>query len=148
MESKENDHNSKDESKSVGSETSGGAVINENSAKEIVQETEEVKNGVNKIPIEDDKKNGSAFNKNATGEKKSDEINKEIIKTKNGQNSEEIRNAKLDDLKSNEVKEKNEVVVIQRPKRTKSRKSLKKMPSINSIDIDINGNPGIYRTDR
>lgn len=44
--------------------------------------------------------------------------------------------------------DKTEIVIIQRPRRTKSRKSLKKMPSINSVDIDINDGRGIYRTDR
>lgn len=42
--------------------------------------------------------------------------------------------------------DKNDIIVIQRPKRTKSRKSLRKMPSINNIDYDVNTN--IYRTDR
>lgn len=39
-------------------------------------------------------------------------------------------------------------VVIQKPKRTKSRKSLNRMYSINNIDLDINGNATIQRTDR
>lgn len=56
---------------------------------------------------------------------------------------------KSSDRKSNETSaDKSNVVVIQKPKRTKSRKSLNRMYSVNNIDVDINGNATIQRTDR
>lgn len=56
---------------------------------------------------------------------------------------------KSSDRNTNETNaDKRNVVVIQKPKRTKSRKSLNRMYSVNNVDLDIKGNATIQRTDR
>lgn len=65
--------------------------------------------------------------------------------------SKEVENTEKE-VKSNDENltspTKNGVVVIQKPKRTKSRRSLNKIPTMNNINFDVNGNATIYRTDR
>lgn len=159
MESKGNNNICDDASKGD-REESEGAVKTKNCDNELNKKTNgDVENGVNiekhAVRIEETLRktgNGSIENTNDEEKTKNFKAMTETEKncTKISSKLEEKIENKARNNKFNEVNAKNsnktEIVVIQKPKRTKSRKSLKKMPSINSIDVDRN--PSINRTDR
>lgn len=161
MENKGNNNISEGSSK-VSSEIGDGVVKNENCDKKVDEKTDaDTKNEGNEAVKTEVKgtKNGPALDKGAKVEEvlskcleKKIEIEKNNIIENQASNT--VKNAKTQfgNGKSIEVNENSndmkEIVFIQKPKRTKSRKSLKKMPSINNIDVDVNGNRSIHRTDR
>lgn len=94
---------------------------------------------------------------NITRQLRDNQKEEKIVEKANTEEIKEINNVnemvvKADEVKSASASErdpgKREIVIIQKPKRSKSRRSLKKLPSINSVDLDINGHPAMSRTDR
>lgn len=159
MESKDNNNRSEDASGGVG-ETSGSAVKNECCDKQKADESENV---VNKGKNDEKQKEEPIKNGNipcdAGNTLRRDNENVENkaydekkIATVSSQNTERKDEAKNENVNKNEKPEKklekNEEVNVQKPKRTKSRRSLNKINSVNNIDVSVNGNASIQRTDR
>lgn len=155
MESKDNNNRSEDASKGVG-ETSDSAVKNECCDK---QKADDAKNGVNKEKnVDKDKVETVKNGKIPVNERSAVQVDKGNVESKICDEKKDITNSLTEERKGEskhgndkgkEQHEKNvdkNEVAIQKPKRTKSRKSLNKTYSINNIDV--NGNASIQRTDR
>lgn len=154
MESKDNNNRSEDASKGVGE--IGDSAVQKESDKQKADNNENVeKKG------ENDEKNKEKPIKNgnipvdAGNAVRKDNENVDIVtcdEKKTGPNTETKDKSKNDNFKKNEKQEKkndnSEEVIVQKPKRTKSRRSLNKMYSVNNIDVAFNDNASMQRSDR
>lgn len=128
----------------VGVDTGESVVIDRNCDKEkcdVDKSGEDNNNGRN----EDAKKDNEEETKKAVTTEnvnnKTQNIDKSIENKGNCENDRPNDGKEL-------TPEKNGVVAVQKPKRTKSRKSLNKIPTTNNINVDMNGNATIVRSDR
>lgn len=145
MESKDNNNRSEDASKGIG-ETGDSAVKNECCDKKKADDSEHV---VEKEKNDEKKKEEPVKNGNvpvdAGNAVEKDNKNVDIVTCDKKKNA---ANNSPNNEKQEKIVDKSVEVIVQKPKRTKSRRSLNKMYSTNNIDVAINDNASIQRTDR
>lgn len=146
MESHDNEVKREDACKGGGEKSSGPLEIDkkiENKENVIsAVKNDEVGASNGKTQMQETEKINKSTEENKEVEEEENEPNKNKNKTVGGSKLRKQNSTVAKDV------EKPEIIIVQKPKRTKSRKSLNKMPSINGIDVDINGNTSLQRTDR
>lgn len=109
-----------------------------------------VKNNCDNEKCDNELNNNKSKNLNETVVEESNEGKMDTEKDFPKENSTDPPKAETKEVdgKPIEGSDRNGIIVVQKPKRTKSRRSLNKMPTMNNINVDVNGNATLYRSDR